>query len=185
MRTRFAVPAVVVLLAASGCGPRDEAEATSTLPPIQVVAPPAASAGGACILWDWDFIDDLIGVRFSVAASDQVDETSTCVVQNVDEEWPDLSLSVVETTKADAEIFLDERMPAKATKLKKLGKAAYRLNTKAKGGHGPSVEIGWLSEAKQLQTLKYTFEKGADAATVKAMNTKLFALAQAMNTTDG
>jgi hypothetical protein len=185
VRTRFAVPAVALLLCVAGCGPRDDEEATSALPPVQVVTLPAASAGGACILWDWDFIDQMIGVRFSVAASDQVDETSTCVVQNVDEEWPDLSLSVVETTKADAEIFLDERMPEKATKLKKLGKAAYRLNAKAKDGHGPSVEIGWLSEAKQLQTLKYTFEKGAGAATVKAMNGKLFALAQAMNTTDG
>ncbi|MBB2942344.1 hypothetical protein FB565_002057 [Actinoplanes lutulentus] len=185
MRTRFAVPAVALLLAVSGCGPRDDEAAASTLPPVEVVAPPAASAGGACILWDWEFIEGTLGVKFSVAASDQVDETSTCVVQNVDQEWPDLSLSVVETTKADAEIFTEERMPAKATKLKKLGKAAYRLTGKAKDGHGPSVEIGWLSEAKQLQTLKYTFEKGADAATVKAMNGKLFALAQQMNTTDG
>ncbi|MEU8241556.1 hypothetical protein AB0C07_25185 [Actinoplanes missouriensis] len=185
MRTRFAVPAVAVLLVVSGCGPRDEKPAAASLPPVEIVAPPAASAGGACILWDWAFIEERIGVTFSVAASDQVDETSTCVVQNIDEEWPDLSLSVVETTKADAEIFLEERMPAKATKLKKLGKAAYRLTGKAKDGHGPTVEIGWLSEAKQLQTLKFTFEKGADAATVKAMNGKLFALAQAMNTTDG
>ena len=101
---------------------------------------PAASAGGACILWDYAFIEKMIGVQFTIAASDQIDDTSTCVVQTETADWPDLTLSVVESTKADA---------------------------------------------KQLQTLKFTFEKGADAATVKAMNGKLFALAQAMNSTDG
>jgi hypothetical protein len=173
-----------VLLAVPGCS--KPAEITSqTLPPVKVVEPPAASSGGACILWDWSFIEEKIGIRFSVAASDQVDETSTCVVQNVNEPWPDLSLSVVETTKADAKLFLDERMPEKATKLKNLGKAAYRLNSKAADGHGPTVEIGWLSEAKQLQTLRFRFAQGAKADEVKDMNAKLFELAKAMDTTSG
>jgi hypothetical protein len=183
VRTRFAVLGAAVLLAVPGCS--KPAESSPPVPPVKVVEPPAASAGGACILWDWKFIEERVGIRFSVAASDQIDDTSTCVVQTVSSPWPDLSLSVVETTKADATLFASERMPPKATKLKGLGKAAYRLNTKATAGHGPTVEIGWLSEAKQLQTLRFTFAKGANAAAVKDMNTKLFDLAKAMNTTVG
>ncbi|MFC7527172.1 hypothetical protein [Actinoplanes sp. GCM10030250] len=186
MRKRFAVLSAAALLALSpalsGCSKPAESSAT-TPPPVKVVEPPAASAGGACILWDWGFIEEKIGHRFSVAASDQVDETSTCVVQDVDQPWPDLSLSVVETTKADPALFLDARMPAKATKLKGLGKAAYRLNSKAASGHGPTVEIGWLSGAKQLQTLRFRFAQGAKADEVKEMNTKLLNLAKAMDTT--
>ena len=68
----------------------------------------------------------MIGIRFAVAASDQIEDTSTCVVQTLSGAWPDLSLSVVETTTANAEVFLDTRMPAKATKLTGLGRAARR-----------------------------------------------------------
>lgn len=184
MRTRLAVLGAVVLLAVPGCR-SEPARSSPPLPPPKVVEPPAASAGGACILWDWNFIEDKVGIRFSVAASDQADDTSTCVVQTVSAPWPDLSLSVVETTKADADLFVAERMPAKATKLKGLGKAAYRLNTKAADGHGPTIEIGWLSDAKQLQTLRFTFAKGAKAGAVKEMNAKLLSLAKAMDTTGG
>ncbi|WP_436527116.1 hypothetical protein [Actinoplanes sp. HUAS TT8] len=183
MRTVGAVFGVVALLAVSGCN--EKPETTAKLPPVTIAEAPAASAGGACILWDWSFIQEKIGVKFSVAASDQVDDTSTCVVQTVDGSWPDLSLSVVEQTKADAKIFLATRMPKKATKLKGLGQAGYRLNSAAASGHGPSVEIGWLSEADQLQTLKFTFAKGATNAAVTRMNAGLFELAKAMDTTDG
>jgi hypothetical protein len=171
------------LLALGGCNhsePQPE-----TLPPVQLVEQPAASAGGACILWDYDFIKEKIGVTFNVAASDQVDDTSTCVVQTVTGDWPDLALSVVESTQADAKLFLSDLKPAKAATLKGLGKAAYRLNSPAGGGHGPVVEIAWLSEAKQLQTLRFTFAKGAPAAEVTAMNDKLFTLAKALDTTAG
>jgi hypothetical protein len=183
VRTVLAALGVVSLLAASGCNEKKDAPAA--LPPVTIAEAPAASAGGACILWDWTFIEEKIGVRFSVAASDQVDDTSTCVVQTVNGSWPDLSLSVVEQTRADAKIFLATRVPKKSVKLKGLGKAGYRLNTVATGDHGPSVEIGWLSEAEQLQTLKFTFAKGAPSASVTQMNNQLLDLAKAMDTTDG
>lgn len=183
MRRVGAALGVVALLAVSGCNEKEET--ATELPPVVVAVAPAASAGGACILWDWAFIEDRIGVRFSVAASGQVDDTSTCVVQTVEGSWPDLSLSVVDQTKADAKIFLATRMPKKATKLKGLGKAGYRLNSAATSGHGPSVEIGWLSEAAQLQTLKFTFAKSASNSAITQMNNGLFELAKAMDTTDG
>jgi len=58
------------------------------------------------------------------------------------------------------------------------------LHRGVEAGLGPSVEISWLSEANQLQTLKFTFAKGAPTDDVTAMNAKLLALAKAMDTTD-
>jgi hypothetical protein len=55
----------------------------------------------------------------------------------------------------------------------------------AAGGHGPTVEIGWLSEAEQLQTLKFTFPPDARTDAVTEMSAKLLDLAKAMDTTDG
>ena len=100
-------------------------------------------------------------------------------------DYPTLALSVVESTDADADLFLQTMKPAKAVKLKGLGKAGYRLDSKASGDHGPTVEIGWLSEAEQLQDLKFVFAAGADAAAVTAMDGKLLDLAKAMDTTNG
>ncbi|MBO3736085.1 hypothetical protein [Actinoplanes flavus] len=186
MRTRLALLGAVVLLAAAGCqNGGDTTVVTASAPAEEIVEEPAAAAGGACILWDYELIEQTTGVRFAVAASDQVQDTSSCVVQTLEAAWPDLTLSVVETTKANADIFLSERMPAKATKLSGLGRAGYRLTMKATAAHGPAVEIGWLSEAKQLQTLRFTFAKDAPAAEVKDMNAKLLELAKALSTTNG
>ena len=185
MRSRSVVLGAAVLLSLAACDHQAEANKDDDeFPPVALVEQPAASAGGACILWDYAMINSKIGVKFTVAASDQVADTSTCVVQTVEGDWPDLALSVVESTQADADLFLSDLKPAKATKLKGLGKAAYRLNTAASGGHGPTVEIGWLSEAKQLQTLRFTFAKNAKAADVTAMNNNLLTLAKAMDTTN-
>jgi hypothetical protein len=173
------------LLALAGCGSAAAKADSAAPPPVELVEQPAASAGGACILWDYAFIEEKIGVRFSVAAAGQADDTSTCVVQKVAGRWPDLALSVVESTTAGAELFTSELTPRKATKLKDLGRAGYRLTSGARDGHGPTVEIGWLSEAKQLQTLRFTFPAGAAATDVNAMNGKLLALAKAMDTTPG
>ena len=184
MRSRFiALGAATALLALAGC--TGKSEEPTALPPVRLVQLPAASAGGACILWDYEFIEKMIGVKFTIAASDQIDDTSTCVVQTDTADWPDLTLSVVESTQADAKMFTDELMPKKATKLKGLGQAGYRLVGKASGGHGPTIEIGWLSEADQLQTLRFTFPQGAPGDEVKDLQPKLLDLAKAMDTTDG
>jgi hypothetical protein len=185
VRTRSVVLGVVAVLALTGCNDREEPAAASPPPPMELVEQPAASAGGACILWDYAFIKAKIGITFEVAAADQVDSTSTCVVQTVAADWPDLALSVVESTNADAALFYSDLMPPKAVRLKGLGKAAYRLNTGSTAQHGPVIEVGWLSEAKQLQTLRFTFAKNTKPAELTAMNTKLFNLAKAMDTTDG
>lgn len=182
VRTRIAVVAAVSLLALAGCNDKTVHDVAETLPPVPVVTQPAASAGGACILWDYAFIKQNLGVLFNIAASSQVDSTSTCVVQTTEADYPDLMLSVVESTKADASVFGDLK-PKKATTLKGLGKSAYRLSEASTSDHGPSVEIAWLSEASQLQTLKFTFAKNPSTADVTAMNNNLLALAKAMDTT--
>jgi hypothetical protein len=182
VRSRTALLGTLALLTLAGCNNRAKLD-TEPLPAIQQVQQPAASAGGACILWDYAFIEEKVGVTFDVAAADQADDTSICVVQTVTAPWPDLSIAVVETTSATAKQFLADLKPAKSTTLKGLGQAGYRLNTGASGGHGPVVEIGWLSEAKQLQTLRFTFAKDAKASDVTAMNDKLLDLAKAMDTT--
>lgn len=182
MRTRpIAFVAVAALLALTGC---NGDEPPTALPPVRVVDQPAASAGGTCILWDYALLERELGVAFTVAASDQVDNTFTCVVQTEDGDAPYLSLSVVESTKADATTF-SELAPAKAKKIKGLGKAGYRLTGKPTKGYGPSVEIGWLSEAKQVQTLRFTFAEGAPDDAVADMTTRLTRLAKALNTTAG
>jgi hypothetical protein len=181
VRSRLiALGAAAAVLALTGC--TDKTADAAGLPPVQIVEQPAASAGGACILWDYAFIQKQIGIRFTVAAADQVEDTSTCVVQTEDGDWPNLTLAVVESTTADGALFLDSLMPPKATKLKGLGKAGYRLITAAGNGHGPTIEIGWLSEAAQLQTLKFTFATDARTATVNQMPARLLTLAKAMDT---
>ena len=183
MRSRLiALGAVAGVLALAGCNDSNTPEA---LPPVHVVEQPAASAGGACILWDYAFVEEMIGVRFTVAAGDQVDDTATCVLQTENAEAPFLILSVADGVSADPDTFSDEVQPDKATKVKGLGVAGYRLVGKATNGLGPSIEVGWLSEADQLQTLKFTFAAGADSAAVTAMTKRILAMAEVMDTTDG
>lgn len=171
MRSRLLTLGVVMAaLAVTGCSAKED---EPVLPPVQVVEPPAASGGGACILWDYAFIEDMIGVRFTVAAGSQVDKTATCVVQTEDGPDPSLVLTVTDSS-ATAELFHDELMPKKATKLKGLGLAAYKVQA------GATYEIGWLSEGHQLESLKFTAAK-PDAD----MPAKLLAMAQTMSSTDG
>jgi hypothetical protein len=184
VRSRLiALAAAAGVIALAGC--TDDEPAPAAARPVEVVAQPAASAGGACILWDYQFIEEKIGVAFTVAASDTVDDTSSCVVRTEAAEAPFLVLTVVATTTADAELFTETLMPDRATKLKGLGKAGYRLVGKPSGSTGPTVEVGWLSEAEQLQSLKFTFPKDAPGDSVTEMSARLVDLAKAMDTTDG
>lgn len=185
MRARLLASAAVTAVVLTGCNaPAEEPVKAAALPPVRIVEPPAASAGGACILWDYAFIDQMIGVRFTVAAGDRVDDTATCVVQTEHGPAPMLVLTVSDSS-ANAELFDEELVPAKATKVKGLGLAAYRLESKPAAGVGPTVEVGWLSEARQLQSLKFTFVKNTKAPAVKAMTTKLVAMARTMSSIEG
>jgi hypothetical protein len=183
VRSRLFVLGAGLLLALSGCSPQ-EAAAQPVLPPVQVVQPAAASAGGACILWDYALIEEHLGIRFDVAAAGQVDDTSTCVVQAEWESRPDLALSVVSRTAADAALYTADLMPAKATRLKGLGKAAYSFVGPAGADHGPVSEVGWFTGDRQIMTLRFTAAKGGTAAAAAAMTGRLLALAKALAAAD-
>jgi hypothetical protein len=182
VRSRLIAALGAATLVLTGCTEKAEPAA---LPPVKVVEQPAASAGGACILWDYAFIEEMTGVRFTVAAGDVVDETSTCVVRTERSPAPYLILSVTDGVAADAEMFTDELKPDRATTVKDLGVAGYRLVGKAAEGTGPSIEVGWLSEADQLQSLKFTLAAGADEAAVTDMTARIVSMAKTMDSTDG
>ncbi|GGL14207.1 hypothetical protein [Mangrovihabitans endophyticus] len=180
MRSRLF--AIGLVLALAGCTEHEAATASAPAPsPVQE---PAASAGGICILWDYDFIADTIGVRFDVAAARSADDTATCVVGTQGGTWPYLALAVAQNKSVDADLFADGA-PKGSSKLKGLGQTGYRVVGTATDGHGPTIEISWLSEAKQLQTLKFVFAPGAKSDDVSAMSDSLLDLAKAMDTTNG
>jgi hypothetical protein len=186
VRSRLIALAAAGVLVLTGCSEEPHPAAAPPAPPgVEVVEPPAASAGGACVLWDYAFIEDKTGVRFTVAAGDQVDDTATCVVQTENGSAPSLVLTVVGSTRADAALFTETLMPKKATRVKGLGRAGYRLVRAAGDGTGPSIEVGWLSEAQQLQSLKFTFAPDAPADAVGDMVHRLVDMAKIMSTTDG
>lgn len=184
MRSRLFALGVGLLVALTGCS-ADRAADVHRAPVreavLQAAEAPASSAGGACILWDYAFLEDQLGVLFNVAAADQVGDTSTCVVQSAGAARPDLSMSVVEHTDADAKLFLSDLAPAGAARVKKLGAAAYRLVSPAAGDHGPVIEVGWLSADQQVTTLRFTFAIGASPADANAMCTRMITLAHSLN----
>lgn len=183
MRSHLFALGAVLALALAGCS-ADRAGAApdaAVRPPAALAALPAAAAGGACILWDYAFLEEQLGVLFNVAAADQVANTSTCVVQSAGSARPDLSLSVVEHTDADVALFTADLVPGGASKVKKLGLAAYRLVSAASGDHGPVIELGWLSADDQVMTLRFTFPFGGSPADAKAMAGRMVSLARSLN----
>lgn len=184
MRSRLIALGAGMVLALTGCSADragDAGRAPVQAAVLQAAEAPAASAGGACILWDYAFLEDQLGVLFNVAAADEAAETSTCVVQTAGAPRPDLSLSVVEHTDASAKLFLSELAPKGSVQVKQLGIAAYRLVTPAAGAHGPVIEVGWLSADRQVMTLRFTFAVGASVADGVAMSTRMISLAHNLN----
>lgn len=173
----------LLLLFLTGCsgGRAADAQASPALRPEQPTTVAAAAAGGPCIMWDYALIEEQIGVLFDVAAANRTGTAASCVVQSAGAARPDLSLSVVESTEADAAVFTAELMPPGATKVKKLGVVAYRRIDKASGDHGPVIELGWLSADKQLMIMRFTFAVGASPADAETMAGRMVALARAVN----
>lgn len=165
MRAHLSLLGVSAVLLLGAC---DQAAATgsaaggsagATPSPVVHQPPPAAEAGGACRLIDYDVIDEALGVRFDVAASGKQGKTITCVVRSSEKSLPDLVFTVSPTT-ADTALFGSEVVPDGARTVKSLGKAAYRSTAKAAKGRGPAVEVGWLAKDKKLVTLRFTTAAG-------------------------
>jgi hypothetical protein len=169
-----------LLLAA--CNQASAHNPTAASPPSPVARPtvPAAEAGGACQLLDYDGIARTLGVRFDVAAAGRQAKTDTCLVRSSRADLPDLVLTVSPTT-ADGAVFRAEMAPDGAKAVKTLGTVAYRATVKAERGHGPVAEVGWLSGDRRLLTLRYTMPPGVPAASAESAGSGLVALARTVD----
>lgn len=186
-----------VIVASAGCTARAPEEPVTSEPAaakpvaaagqaaaVPLAEVPAASAGGACTLLDYAYLEDTLGVLFDVAAGDRVEATATCVVRSADAPRPDLALTVIEQTEADAELFSADLVPEGADRVRKLGKAGYRTVTRAGDDRGPVVEVGWLAADQQVLTLRFTFAIGASADDAEGMADRLLVLARNLSGDD-
>lgn len=185
MRNRFTAATLGLLLTAAlitGCN-QSEVESDDG-PPVtaRVDDSQAEIAGGACELLNFGVVHDFLDVEFNVSAAGEQKETITCVLQQGDASWPDLSLAVSETS-ADASIFASDVKPDGAAAVKDLGKAAYQIVADPSGEHGPSAEIGWLSGNGRILMLRYTFAKGQEKAEATALAPVLVDMAKDLNAT--
>jgi hypothetical protein len=139
--------------------------------------PPAAYAGGACLLLDYEVIRAILGVDFNVSAAADTSGTYTCVIQDTAAAEPDLTLSITATDLSAAE-FIRDVQPKGAKAVARLGRVGYEI---ALGG--PAIEVSWLSGNNRLLVLRYTFPPDAPAATVTAMLPKLADLAHQVDAT--
>ncbi|MFI5929035.1 hypothetical protein ACIA3K_24100 [Micromonospora sp. NPDC051543] len=178
MRGRIVVAGLAGLLV-SGCAA--EAGSVAVPPPAPVALDvSAASSGGACRLLDFAVIEQIVKVRFDVAAASERNDTHTCVVRAERAALPELMLSVSETS-IDKTTFGADVVPDKATKITGLGQQAYRRTAAAGGGHGPVAEVGWLATDGRLATLTWTGAKGERTAADK-LAAELIALAKKVDT---
>jgi hypothetical protein len=162
-----------VLLAGSACGRHAAAD-----PGDDVVRPwPAAVAGGACQLLEFDSIARQIGTRFDTAGAGQRGETYTCALTIAGTAYPDLTLAVT-ASDADEVVFTATVVPSNSAPVKNLGRVAYQLRVPAAGKAGPAVEIGWLSGNQRIMVLRYTLPPNTPAATVDALAAKFSELAR-------
>jgi hypothetical protein len=174
------VLAASTVLAASGCS--GNANAVADKAPTSAASatrPPAAVAGGACQLLDYDVVEAELGVRFALAASAA---TFTCVLQPVGADEPDLTLAVT-ATLADESVFRASVVPKGATVLSTVGKIGYQIGVPTAAGVGPGLEVGWLSANQRLMLLRYHSAEGTAAADVNALQPKLVELARKIDLT--
>jgi hypothetical protein len=162
----------------SGCSGEAGADPGSQFPHY-----PAAAAGGACLLLDYDTINEAIGVRFDTAGASRRDDTYTCAVTQRGASYPDLTLSVT-PTKADELIFAASVTPSGSTPVKGLGKAAYQIASPAAGKRGPRWEVGWLSDNQRLMVLRFTYAKGVSADDAAGLKAKVADLAKRIDRTN-
>lgn len=163
---------LAVLPALAGC--------TSANPPTPKPAPqvrPAALAGGACLLIQFEKLEKILGQHYTIAASAKNSTTNTCVVRTEEAAVPEVSVSVT-PSKADSSVFTDVVKPKGSTAVAGVGKVAYQIVTPAKAPNGAVVEVGWLTGDARLMFLRWALPPAADPA---AEAPKLVALAKELD----
>jgi hypothetical protein len=144
--------------------------------------PPAALAGGACLLLNFDEISKALGVTFNVAAAATSGDTYTCDIQSTTASYPDLSLAITATDLLPLD-FTAQVAPSGSKPVTKLGKIGYVLQVKATTSVGPAVEVGWLSGNERLIVMRYTFPTNATASDATALASKMITLAHTVDAT--
>jgi hypothetical protein len=176
---RSGAPVVVsllaVLAAAAGCGnERAEARFAASSSPSRA---PAAAAGGACYMVEYDVVEQTVGTSFDLAASSAAGDTVTCALQTRGGSFPDVTLAVT-SVKVDTAVFRSTVVPKGSTSVAGLGKAGYSVVRPAGEGAGPGVEVGWLTGDGRLLVLRYRCAPEAPAAEAAALVPKVTALAK-------
>jgi hypothetical protein len=178
--------ALVVTLAA--CGPSTSSHrtaGTAAVPARGVGETPAAAAGGACQLLDFYAVEQLLAVRFAVAAAAQREATSTCVLQHSATSYPDLTLAVSGTSGTGVNAATFRAMaPPGATDVPGVGQVAYQVVRPAAGtagdaaAPGTAVELSWLTRTALLMMVRYRFPATATDADVAAIVPRMVDLAK-------
>jgi hypothetical protein len=164
--------------ARSGAHPRAAAASTPTPP-----RPPAADAGGACYLLEYEVVEQVVGTSFDVAAASQAGDTFVCVLQQAKSgSYPDLTLAV-SPTDANPAVFTATVSPKGAAPVPDLGKIGYSASVPAAADTGPAVEVGWLSGNNRLLVLRYHCPRSATADDIGGLTPKLVVLARKIDQT--
>ena len=176
-RWAAAVGLLALLVALAGCAGSGASASARPQPRSAGPAPspsrwPAGIAGGACLLLDYEQIEQVIGVAFDVAAAGDALDTFTCVLQPQGASLPDLTLAVTPTT-VDSVVFKNTVMPKGSTAVANLGRVAYSAVLPAGASSGPVVEVGWLAGNGRLIVLRFRFPTGAAAGDATALAPKL------------
>jgi hypothetical protein len=185
---------MIALAAPAGCTASAAGHASTSTgtpsaagPPPSVapsLAPPtpAALAGGACLLLNFDTVAKQIGTAFTIAAAADTSGTYSCVLQESSGTYPSLTLSITATELSPAD-FTAEVKPKGSTSVADLGKIAYEEQIAAAKSAGPVVEVGWLSGNDRLIVFRYAFPSGTSAAAAKAFAPKMISLAKIVDLT--
>jgi hypothetical protein len=144
--------------------------------------PPAATAGRACQVVEYEVVAAALGTRFDTAGGAHSGETYTCVLGVRGRAYPDLMFAMSPTTVSPL-IFSVTVPPPGATAVDKLGVSAYQVAlapvTAADGAaSGPGLELCWLSSASLMMVMRYTFAANTPQAESDRVAAGLVVLAQ-------
>ena len=149
----------------------------STAPPT-----PAALAGGACLLLDFNTVAKQLGTAFTVSAAADTSGTFSCVLQESSGSYPRLTLSIT-ATELSPDDFTADVKPKGSTSVAELGKTAYEAQVSAPESAGPVIEVGWLSGNDRLIIFRYAFPTGTSPDVSKALAPKMVSLAKIVDQT--
>lgn len=144
---------------------------------------PAAAAGGACRLVNYDTVAAKLGTRFDTAGSARDGETYTCALTAGEHAYPDLVFAVT-ASHADAVIFTATITPSGATPVTDLGVVGYRIRRAGSAASGPLCEVGWLSANARLMLVRYTFPPQTPDQQADELLPRLVDLARILDVTE-